>query len=99
MNIRPNRKKTFQIRDHKNARDIALFVLLEIMENHRKSHTILKETFENELSEGNRMSSTDRAFIERIVIGSLDRMITLDTVLGRFLSKPLRSLKSLIRGI
>ena len=99
MNIRPNRKKTFQIRDHKNARDIALFVLLEIMENHRKSHTILKETFENELSEGNRMSSTDRAFVERIVIGSLDRMITLDTILGRFLSKPLRSLKPLIRGI
>ena len=99
MKIGPNRKKTFQIKDHKNARDIALFVLLEITENHRKSHTILKETFAKELEEGNHLSGTDRAFIERIAIGSLDRMITLDTVLERFLSKPLRACRPLVRAV
>ncbi len=92
-------KNSFNIKDYKNARDVALFVLLEITENSRKSNAILKETFEEAAAAGAGLSLLDRAFVERIVIGSLDRMITLDTVLGRFLTKPLKNLKPLIRGI
>lgn len=91
--------RTFTIKDPSNARDIALFVLLGITENSRKSHSILKETFDGLRSSGNCLSGTDRAFIERIVIGTLDRLITLDTVLDRFISSGIKKQKPVIRGI
>ncbi len=92
-------KNNYIVKDYKNARDVALFVLLEITENSRKSNAILKETFEAAAASGTALSVLDRAFVERIVIGSLDRLITIDAVLGRFLTKPLKNLKPLIRGI
>ncbi len=92
-------RKTIKIRDYKNARDIALFVLFEICENSRKSNTILRESFIEAEHNGADLSSTDRAFTERLVIGSLDRLITLDAVLGRFLTRPMKSQKPLIRAV
>ena len=91
--------KKFNIKDTGNARDVALFVLLEITENSRKSNTILKETFDEAERFGWGLDGTDRAFITRIVIGTLQRMITIDAVLGRFLKKPVRMQKPVIRGI
>ncbi|MDO4961393.1 MAG: 16S rRNA (cytosine(967)-C(5))-methyltransferase RsmB [Eubacteriales bacterium] len=115
MGIRFGSKKNFSIKDISSARDIALFVLLEITENKRKSNTILKETFENAkrtegaVADGGNsgaqgsnapgIGKADRAFIERLVIGTLDRMITIDAVLNRFLAKPVKSQKPVIRGI
>ncbi len=92
-------KKSYRIRDYKNARDIALFVLIEICENRRKSNTILRESFNEAEKHGAALDGTDRAFVERIVIGSLDRLISLDLILERFLSKPMKSQKPLIRAV
>ena len=93
------RKTEYAIRDWQNMREIALCILLEITENDRKSHTILKEKFEESKRLGVMPDSRDRAFTERLVVGTLDRLITIDTVLGRFLRRPLRMLKPVIRGI
>ena len=98
MTIRSS-KTEYPIRDWQNMRDIALCIFLEITENDRKSHTILKEKFEESKRLGVVPDSRDRAFTERLVIGTLDRLITIDTVLGRFLRRPLRLLKPVIRGI
>ena len=92
-------RKTIKIKDYKNAREIALFVLFEICENSRKSNTILRECFDEASANGAGLSGTDRAFIERLVIGSLDRLITLDEILSRFLAKPMKSQKPLIKAI
>lgn len=92
-------RKNFEIRDYKNARDIALFVLFEICENRRKSNTILKECFEDAEKNGMHLSNTDTAFIERIVIGTMDRLITLDAVTERFLKKPFRTLNPAIKAV
>ncbi len=92
-------KKSIHIRDYQNARDIALFVLIEICENRRKSNTLLRETFREVQQNGARLDATDRAFIERIVIGSLDRLISLDAILERFLTKPMKVQKPLIRAL
>lgn len=90
---------SYSIHDWKNMREIALCILLEITENSRKSHTILKETFEESKRRGVMPDNRDRAFTERLVVGTLDRMITIDTVLSRFSRRPLRLLKPVIRGI
>ena len=95
----PRSGKNYNIKDKQNARDIALFVLIEICENSRKSNTILKECFDDIKHGGVMLSSTDRAFIEHIVMGTLDRLITLDAVLSRFLTKPMKSQKPLIRSV
>ena len=92
-------RKTIRIKDYTNARDIALYVLFEICENSRKSNTILRESFIEAEHNGAELSSTDRAFTERLVIGSLDRLITLDALLSRFLTKPMKSQKPLIKAV
>lgn len=92
-------KKIFNIEDYKNARDIALFVLFEICENRRKSNTILKESFEDAERNGVHLSNTDTAFIERIVIGTMDRLITIDSVIDNFLKKPFRMLNPVIKAV
>ena len=92
-------RKSIRIKDYKNARDIALFVLFEICENRRKSNTILRESFLEAEHNGAALSGTDRAFIERLVIGSLDRLITLDAILARFLAKPMKSQKPLVKAV
>ena len=60
---------SYPVRDWENARDIALCILLEITENNRKSHTILKERFEESKRLKVMTDARDRAFIERLVIG------------------------------
>ena len=97
--ILKSRKTRYAVKDYGNARDVALCVLLGVTENDRKSHTLLKETFEEAEQKGADLSRTDRAFVEYLTIGTLDRMITIDTVISRFSKKPLRLLKPVIRGI
>ena len=91
--------KKYNIKDTGNARDVALFVFLEITENSRKSNTILKETFEEAERFGYGLSKTDRAFITRIVIGTLGRLITIDAVLSEFLKKSLKLQKPVVRAV
>lgn len=93
-----NRKK-INIEDYKNARDIALFVLFEICENKRKSNTILKECFEDAERNNVSLTNTDTAFTERIVIGTMDRRITIDAIIDRFLKKPFKMLNPLIKAV
>lgn len=92
-------KTRYTVKDYKNARDIALFVLFEVCEERHKSNAILKEVFEDADRHDARLSTTDRAFAERIVIGTLDRLITLDAVLGTFLKKGMNRQKPLIRAV
>ncbi len=91
--------KKFNIRETGNARDVALFVFLEITENSRKSNTILKETFEEAEKFGYGLTKTDRAFITKIVIGTLGRLITIDAILSEFIKKPLKLQKPTVRAV
>lgn len=91
--------KKFNIKETGNARDVALFVFLEITENSRKSNTILKETFEEAEKFGYGLTKTDRAFITKIVIGTLGRLITIDAILSEFLKKPLKLQKPIVRAV
>lgn len=91
--------KKFIVRERNNARDVALFVLLKICEENRKSNAILQETFDEAEKFGWGLSSVDRAFIERIVIGTLSRLITVDYIISPHLKKPMRFQKGVVKAI
>ena len=94
-----SRRRNFTIKDKSNARDVALFVFLKITEENRKSNSILREIFDESDRCGYGLTRTDKAFIERLVIGTLGRMITIDALTEPYLKKPLKAQKPVIRAI
>lgn len=95
MNLKQNKKQTYSIKDTSNARDVVLFVLLNVTEEKKKSHVQLRET----LDACKALSPKDRAFVTRTVTGTLDRLIYLDHLIGRYSRTPLPILKPVIRAI
>ncbi|MDO4438293.1 MAG: 16S rRNA (cytosine(967)-C(5))-methyltransferase RsmB [Eubacteriales bacterium] len=90
-----NKKHDYIIKDTSSSRDVVLFILLNTLEKHEMSHVVLRET----LSKADNLSDEDRALVTRIVNGTLDRLITIDSILVKFLTKPLKMLKPQIREI
>lgn len=70
-------------------------ILLRVTEDHQKSHHAVREV----LSLCSDMERRDRAFAKRCAEGTLDYLIRLDYVLGRYSKRPPFLLKPLIRGI
>ncbi len=93
------RDNNFIIKEKNNARDVALFVFLKITEERRKSNSILREIFDESDKAGWGLARVDKAFIEKLVIGSLSRLITIDEILDGFVKKPIRTQKPVIRAI
>ena len=88
-------KKNYRLLDRENPRDAALVILLRVCEEHKKSHHAVREV----LDQCGTMSKRDRAFAKRTAEGSLDYLIRIDTLIGRYLKKPLFLLKPVIRNI
>ncbi|MDO4265784.1 MAG: 16S rRNA (cytosine(967)-C(5))-methyltransferase RsmB [Eubacteriales bacterium] len=88
-------KKNYRLADRKNPRDAALLILLRVCEEHKKAHHAVREV----LDLCDTMEKRDRAFAKRTAEGSLDYLIRLDTLIGRYLKKPLFMLKPVIRNI
>ena len=63
-----------------NEREIVLEVLLEITENGQFSHIILRDV----LNKYQYLEKRDRAFITRVVDGTLEHMIEIDYILDQF---------------
>ena len=90
-----NKKHDYIIKDTSSARDVVLFILLNTLEKGEMSHIVLREA----LSKADSLSDEDRALVTRIVNGTLDRLITIDSILSKYLKKPLKMLKPQIREI
>ena len=78
-----------------NEREIVLEVLLEITENGQFSHIILRDV----LSKYQYLEKRDRAFITRVVDGTLEHMIEIDYILDQFSKVKVKKMKPAIRGI
>ena len=78
-----------------NSRELALDVLLEILEKGRMSHVILNQA----LSKYQYLEKQDRAFITRLVEGTLSYVIQLDWVLDSFSSVKTKKMKPVIRTL
>ena len=79
----------------KNARSVALDALLEIFERDGMSHLVLRRAFKAYPE----LDRQQRAFIARIVEGTVERRLELDYVIDQFSHTPVPRLKPVIRGI
>ena len=89
------RKREYRLKNGRNPREAALVVLLRVCEEKEKSHYALRETLE----ECREMDQRDRALVKRIAEGTLDYLLRLDCLIGRYSKKPLSLLKPVIRNI
>ncbi|MFI3237671.1 MAG: 16S rRNA (cytosine(967)-C(5))-methyltransferase RsmB [Lachnospiraceae bacterium] len=76
-----------------NTREIVLDVLLTIEKGETFSHKVLKDT----LDKYDYLDRKDKAFMKRMVDGTLERQIYLDYVLDHISNTPVKKMKPLIR--
>lgn len=78
-----------------NIREIVLSILQEITEEEAYSHVVLREVLEKYQY----LEKRDRAFITRVVEGTLEHMIQLDYIIEQFSNVPVYNMKPLIRNL
>lgn len=78
-----------------NIREIAMEALMEILEKGNLSHLVLSQV----LNKYQYLEKQDRAFLSRLVEGTIERMLTLDYVIDRFSSIKVKKMKPVIRTI
>lgn len=78
-----------------NVRELALDMLMEIIENGNYSHLVIR----NVLDKYDYMDIRDKAFVKRITEGTLERLIQIDYVLDQFSKVPVLKMKPLIRNL
>ncbi len=78
-----------------NAREIALDMLIDILEEKRLSHIVINDG----LKKATELEKQDRAFISRLVTGCVEQQITLDYDINRFSKIKVSKMKPLIRNL
>lgn len=78
----------------KSQREIALDIIMEVLEQGKFSHVVIKHT----LDEVN-LTSPARKLITRIAEGTIERMITLDILIQRFSKIKVNKMKPVIRNV
>lgn len=78
-----------------NPRELALEILLEIVERGGPSHIILSQA----LSKYQYLEKQDRAFITRVTQGTLEYLIQIDYVIGQYSSVEIARMKPVIRTL
>lgn len=78
-----------------NVRAVAADAVLEILERGAYSHLLLRQI----LAKYGYLSRQDRAFLTRLVQGTVERAIELDWMIGQYSSVPVKKLKPFIRSL
>lgn len=78
-----------------NTRELAVNLLLEIVEQNKYSHLMIRDV----LNKYDYMDGRDKAFVKRVTEGTLERMIQVDYVLDQFSKVPVSKMKPFIRTI
>ncbi len=79
----------------KNVRELTLDILYEILEEGAFSHVVLSQA----LSKYQYLEKSDRAFITRVTVGTLEYLIQIDFVLDQFSKTKTEKMKPLIRTL
>ena len=78
----------------KNLRNIVLNMLSATLEKGQLSHLVINDTFADE-----QLTAQDRAFVNRVYSGTLEKLVYLDYVIEQFSSVKLKKMKPLVRNI
>lgn len=76
-----------------NTRVIAVDMVIDIMENKSLSHIVLREGLKDIIDK------QDRSFITRLVMGTVERAITIDYIIDKYSKIKVRKMKPLIRNL
>ena len=79
----------------KNARETVYRVLYQVLEQGEYSHLVLGKV----LNEEAQAEKRDRAFVTRLVEGTLERLLTIDYMLNQVSKTPVTKMKPIIRTI
>lgn len=78
-----------------NERELVLGILLEVLEQGRYSHIVLREV----LGKYQYLEKKERAFITRVSEGTIERMLELDYIIDQFSKVKVKKMKPVIRNI
>lgn len=79
----------------KNTRETATQIIYKVLEENEYSHVVLHQTLNREKDAEKR----DRAFVTRLVEGTLEHLITIDYILNHVSKTPVKKMKPLLRTI
>ena len=79
----------------KNTRETAFQVIYKVLEEGEHSHVVLRQVLNQEKDAEKR----DRAFVTRLVEGTLERLITIDYMLNQVSKTPVKKMKPVIRTV
>lgn len=79
----------------KNARETAARVIARVLEEGEPSHVVLR----NALNQEQDAPKRERAFVTRLVEGTLERLITIDYILNTVSRTPVKKMKPMIRTV
>jgi len=83
------------VTDTISSREIVLDMLMEVLEEEKYSHTVLKNT----LKRYQQLEKQERAFISYLFTGTVKRYLTLDYIIDRFSSLTVKKMKPFIRNL
>ncbi|MCI9637288.1 MAG: 16S rRNA (cytosine(967)-C(5))-methyltransferase RsmB [Hungatella sp.] len=78
-----------------NVRELALDILMEVLERGGLSHVVLNQA----LSKYQYLEKQDRAFVTRVTEGTLEYLIQIDYVIGQYSKTKIEKMKPLIRTL
>ncbi len=79
----------------KNSRETAFHVLYQVLEEGEYSHLVLARVLKAE----EQAEKRDRAFVTRLVEGTLERLLTIDYMLNQVSKTPVAKMKPIIRTV
>ena len=79
----------------KNTRETAFQIIYKVLEEGEYSHVVLRQTLNQEKDAEKR----DRAFVTRLVEGTLERLLTIDYILNQVSKTPVKKMKPVIRTV
>jgi len=82
-------------RESKNEREIVLDMLIKVIEGNEFSHVVLRNTLKHLKDR----PKQERAFISRLFAGTVKHYITLDYIIERFSTVPVKKMKPFIRNL
>lgn len=94
MEINKNAKKNY-LGNQKSDREIALDIIIGVMEQGEFSHILLRNTFERQRE----LEKSSRNFITRLTEGTIEKSITLDYILNGYSRVKVNKMKPVIRNI
>ena len=91
-----NEKEQNYGRNHRKPdREIALDIIIGVMEQGEFSHILLRKTFENHRY----LEKNSRNFITKLTEGTIEKTITLDYILNQYSKVKVNKMKPVIRNI